>query len=214
MHVPTRLKVCGVTRPEMVVLLAEAGVDAMGLNFWPGSKRHVSVDEVAGWELTWPRGLRRAGLFVNASETEIRATASFGLIDSVQLHGDETPELVVALQDLGLPLVKALALSPDGSLPEFATWIEAGVEGLLLDAHAPGIYGGTGRVIDWDLAAEFVRRSPVPVWLAGGLKPENLAEAIKRVAPAWVDVASGAESLPGIQRPELVQALVAARRQL
>lgn len=212
MQIPTRLKVCGVTRAERVAGLAAAGVDAIGLNFWPGSKRFVGVDEVRGWELAWPGGLRRVGLFVNPTEVEVRAVVSFGVLDSIQLHGAESPGLVAEIARLGLPVVKALGLAGGGGLPAMGPWVDAGVEGILLDAHAPGVWGGTGQRVDWGRAAEFVNACPLPVWLAGGLNPENVAEAVKKVQPAWVDVASGAEASPGVQDLAKVAALVSALR--
>lgn len=208
MLIAPRLKICGVTRAETVPMLAAAGADALGLNFWPGSRRFVGPEVVRGWDLAWPRGLRRVGLFVNPTLVELEAVISFGFIDSLQLHGNETPELVAAAAGLGLPVVKAIGLGEGTTLPDPAPWVEAGAEGILLDAHAPGVWGGTGRRVDWDRAAVFVERSPLPVWLAGGLTPENVAEAVARIRPAWVDVASGAESAPGNQDPSKVAALV------
>jgi len=202
------LKVCGVTRAGDAEHLAALGVDALGANFWPGSKRHLDparadfLRDLAGRIL-------RVGVFVNAGPSLPLELRDRGLIDAAQLHGDEPDADTSTLRDAGLPVIRARA---PRALDELDPADPA--DALLLDAHAPGLYGGTGRTIDWTLAAEFVRKHPRrPVILAGGITPDNAAAALAAVRPAALDSASGSESAPGIKDPARVAALLAAVRE-
>jgi phosphoribosylanthranilate isomerase len=126
----------------------------------------------------------------------------------VQLHGDETPEAAAVFKDAEIPIFKAIGVKTLGDLaraPDF------GASAILLDAHAPGIYGGTGEVFDWELASDFRREHPhLPVLLAGGIVPENAALAAMSVQPAALDIASGAEISPGIKDFQKVAAFLTA----
>ena len=206
-----KLKVCGITREDNAMGLVGLGVDALGFNFWPGSKRYL---DPAG--ALWLGGLGdrvlRVGVFVNApAGLPVRLVAD-GLLDAVQLHGDERAEDLVALRGAGIPVIRSAAASSMASLEEV---LVVRPDALLLDAHAPGVYGGTGKVIDWQLAAAFRGRHPgVPLILAGGITPENAAEAARSVRPVALDVASGVEASPGVKDLGKVAAVLAALREV
>lgn len=203
------LKVCGVTTADDAEKLARLGVPALGANFWPESKRHLPVD-AAGFLKPLAGRILRVGVFVNAGPDLPRELFDRGLIDAAQLHGDESPEEAALLAEGGIPVIKAIGVRTPADLEAAVTFP---ARALLLDAHAPGLYGGTGRTIDWNAAADFVRLHPeLPVILAGGVVPENAAAAIDRVHPAALDVASGAESSPGIKDFTKVAALLSATR--
>jgi phosphoribosylanthranilate isomerase len=205
----TSLKICGVTLAADAERLAEMGVDALGANFWPQSKRYLAPER-ADFLRALAGRILRVGVFVNAgSELPLRLVAE-GLIDVVQLHGDETPEDARPFIAAGIPVLKALGVrGPD----DLARARDFGAAGILLDAHAPGVYGGTGQTIDWNLARSFIAAIPdLPLILAGGITAENAAAAIAAVHPAALDIASGAESSPGVKDFAKVAALLAACR--
>lgn len=199
---PCSLKICGVTRPADAEKLADLGVHALGANFWPRSKRYLDPEHAAFLKSLAGRILR-VGVFVNAGTSQPRELFDLGLIDAVQLHGDEPATDLITLAAAGIPLIRAATLE-NAAIP-------AGGAALLLDAHAPGVYGGTGMTIDWSAAADFVKTHPaLPVILAGGIVPENAAEAVRIVKPCAIDIASGAESAPGIKDFGKVRALLDA----
>jgi phosphoribosylanthranilate isomerase len=206
----TYVKVCGVTRLEDAVMCAAAGVDAIGLNFFPASKRYRALEEVAGWLPQVPSGLRRIALFVNARLDEIARVVDSGHFEGVQLHGDEAVDFTARVQRLGFPVLRAVALQGEA---DFARIAEDPADGFVLDAHAPGVYGGTGECSDWDLAARAVRAfAGRPMLLAGGLGPANVAAAVQAVGPWGVDTASGVEVSPGQKDGEKVRAFVSGAR--
>lgn len=193
----TLTKICGLTGLEDARFCAEAGADAIGINFFPKSKRFHPLEQAVLWLGEVPRGLTRVAVLVNAPAEEVRRIAGSGLIDVLQFHGDETLEEIGGFRSLGLPVIKALPLRPDTSLESLRAWP---VDALLLDAYAPGVYGGTGHTINWNQAAAVIAAlQPLPVILSGGLTPDNISEAIRHTRPAGVDVASGVELSPGIK---------------
>jgi len=200
--VSTRIKVCGITRLEDALACVEAGVDAVGFNFWPGSKRHVAVADAAEIAAALPPGILRVGVFVRARPSEVRSIVAAVGLGAVQLHGDEDPADYL---EAGAPLWQVLRI--ESSLPET---VSARAAEVLLDAKAEG-FGGSGRSFDWSLARG-ARRYGLPFWLAGGLTPANVGEAVRRAEPTGVDVASGVESRPRMKDPALVRAFVAAVR--
>jgi len=200
--VSTRIKVCGITRLEDALACVEAGVDAVGFNFWPGSKRHVAVADAAEIAAALPPGILRVGVFVRARPSEVRSTVAAVSLGAVQLHGDEDP---ADFLEAGAPLWQVLRI--ESALPET---VSARAAEVLLDAKAEG-FGGSGRSFDWSLARG-ARRYGLPFWLAGGLTPANVGEAVRRAEPTGVDVASGVESRPRMKDPALVRAFVAAVR--
>jgi len=201
------LKICGVTRLNEAQELASLGVDALGFNFWPHSKRYLPEAEAA-----WLKDLRgeilRVGVFVNQPVDFSIRLYQEGLIDAVQLHGDETPLTASALRAAEIPFIKALGIK---SKADLAHAVDFKASAILLDTHAPGVYGGTGEVFDWNVAKDFASENPsLPVILAGGIIPENAALAAASIQPAALDVASGAEISPGIKDFQKVAAFLTA----
>lgn len=201
------LKICGVTTQSDADCLVELGVDALGVNFWAQSKRYLAPDE-AGWLRDLAGRILRVGVFVNEPAELPLSLIKAGLIDVVQLHGDETPEDAVIYHNSGVPFFKAIGVKTRDDLDRA---LEFCAHAILLDAHAPGVYGGTGETFDWDAAVDFKSRHPeIPLILAGGIVPENAALAAATVAPAALDIASGAEISPGIKDFNKVSALLTA----
>jgi phosphoribosylanthranilate isomerase len=200
------VKICGVTRPEDARLAAALGAWAIGMVFWPGSPRAVTVQQAAAVAAAVPDGVLIVGVFVDATRDEIAAAVRQVPLGAVQLHGSETPALV---ESLPWPVIKALPVPSEGPLPDLAPW--AGVR-VLLDAHDPERRGGTGRQVDWARAAALAATRPVI--LAGGLRPDTVAEAIARVRPAGIDVSSGVERAPGVKDEARMRALFDAVREV
>ena len=201
------LKICGVTTRADADALVTMGVDALGVNFWPHSKRYLPPTE-AGWLKGLEGRILRVGVFVNADPAEALRLIDDGLIDAIQAHGDESPADLETYRQAGVPFIKGIGVKTRASL---AHATDFGASAILLDTHAPGVYGGTGEIFDWTAAIEFIAQHPeMPVILAGGIVPTNAAEAAARVRPAALDIASGAESAPGIKDFKTVAALLAA----
>lgn len=201
----TRVKLCGITRPEDAELAASLDAWAIGFILWPGSKRRVDPAVAAGIARAQRRKLETVGVFVNPTLDDVaHAVEGIGLT-YVQLHGDEGPAFCTAVaQRTGVRVIKALGIGSGADIRD--------IERFHTDLHLLDTgRGGSGQTWDWALAAQ--RHSPVPVILAGGLTPENVGEAIATVRPWAVDVASGVESAPGIKDPAKVEAFVAAARQ-
>lgn len=190
----TRVKFCGLTRPEDVECAVSLGVDAIGLVFYANSARGVTVETAVTLAARIPAFVTRVGLFVDADAGWIREVAAAVRLNLVQLHGEETPDFC---EGLALPYIKAFRVRPG---IDFARVIPAyaSASGVLLDAYRPGVPGGTGTAFDWRLIPE----TSQPVILAGGLTPDNVAEAVTQVAPWAVDVSGGIEALPGIKDPD------------
>jgi phosphoribosylanthranilate isomerase len=206
---PVSLKICGVTLAGDGERLAETGIEALGANFWPHSKRYLDP-AAAGFLRELQGRILRVGVFVNAGPDLPRRLVEEGLIDVVQLHGDETPEDAAVLREAGIPFLKAIGVK---GLVDLERARDFGAAGILLDAHAPGVYGGTGQTIDWELARSFAAQNPdLPLILAGGIVPANVTEAVQAVSPVALDVASGAEISPGVKDFEKVAALQAGTR--
>jgi phosphoribosylanthranilate isomerase len=203
----TGVKVCGITREEDAVAAVTAGVDALGFNFYHGSKRHVRLDDVSGWIADLPDDVGRVAVVVNAEENLLRELQASGLFHAFQFHGDETSE-TCALWGENF-YVRARPITDDSSADSA---LSDTAPCLLLDAHAPGTYGGTGRVIDWSLAAHVAQAAKRPVVLSGGLHPGNVGSAVSQVSPSAVDVASGVESAPGRKDAAKMRDFVAAAR--
>ena len=201
------LKVCGVRDAADALKLADLGVDAIGVNFWSGSPRHVASHE-AGWLAALKGRILRVGVFVNAPAELPISLVREGLLDLVQLHGDETPADAAALREADIPFIKAIGVKTHADLERVEDF---GASAILLDAHAPGVYGGTGETFDWNTALEFKSKHPqLPLILAGGIKAENTARAVEMLRPSALDVASGAESSPGVKDFDKVRAILRA----
>jgi phosphoribosylanthranilate isomerase len=182
------VKICGLTRVEDARSAVLLGADAIGLNFWSGSKRRCDVEVARAIARALPPFCASVGVFVNQPADEIRAVAERVGLSMIQLHGDEPPE---ACEGLGRPVIKAIRVEGDDWA---ARALRYATHGLLLDAPSPG-YGGSGRTFAWREAHALAHARAVIV--AGGLTPENVGEAIRVVRPYAVDVASGVESAPG-----------------
>jgi len=202
--VSVRVKICGVTRLEDANEAWAAGADALGLNFYPRSPRYVEPGVAAALARTRPALGAVVGVFVNESPDIIRARVRECGLTVVQLHGDEPPE---ACTGFGVPVIKALRVRGPEDVAKARTYVGAGdVATLLLDGAAPG-YGGGGVTFDWSLVARLTDAG-LPVLVAGGLGPDNVAEAVRATRPYGVDVASGVESSPGIKDARAVRAFI------
>jgi phosphoribosylanthranilate isomerase len=207
-----QVKICGITRSQDARIAAEAGADAIGLNFFPGSRRSISELRAVEIMTGFPQNLLRVGLFVNAEVGEVCRLFDMLRLGLIQLHGDEPPEYLAQLGTR--PVMRAFRLQADGWSPILdylgrCRELRCLPRMVLIDAFQPGHYGGTGKTADWRLLANWRQYlADMPLVLAGGLTPENVAEAIDAVHPAAVDTASGVESEPGIKNPQKVQAFV------
>lgn len=215
-----RIKICGLTSAADAMAAAEAGADALGLNFYPPSPRFISRDVAS--EITAAVAAKfgsrvcKVGLFVNATADEIARTYDDLGLDLIQLHGDERPDILRALAPR--PVMKAFRIGPDGLAP-LRRWFDDAMRSallprlVLLDAYRAGQYGGTGLTTDWPTAAAYAATPGLPPCvLAGGLTAENVAEAIRAVRPAAIDTAGGVESRPGVKDAAKMQAFVDAAR--
>lgn len=211
-----RIKICGVTNADDAVAAAAAGADAVGLNFYAGSRRYLDPWRAEAVAAVLPESVVRVGLFVNAAPEYIRMLAARLQLQAIQLHGDETVAQLVDLADL--PLIKAFAChqhAQNGVADYVAECRRQGValRMILLDAAVPGQFGGTGQQADWETAAVLAAdRSLPPVVLAGGLNAANVRQAIELVRPAAVDAAGGVESAPGVKDRPAMLAFVAAAK--
>lgn len=191
------LKVCGITLRSDAENLAEMGVEALGINFWERSKRYCSPEQAEAFSPDLKGEILRVGVYVNAPINAVIECFQRDLIDVAQFHGDETLDYLKEFKKSGHPFIKALGVEKDGTLPPLSPFPTSH---LLLDAHAPGVYGGTGKTIDWSVAETLVKENPdKSILLAGGITPENAREAAMTVKPCALDVASGAESSPGVK---------------
>lgn len=212
-----RIKICGITTPEDALAAVRADVDALGLNFYPHSKRYLSVEDAMGVVRVIPSQVTRVGVFVNASLDQINAASQMLALDWIQLHGNESPEFISQLP-AGVPLIRACRMDRHGLqtvLDDLRLCQKAGrvPDAVLIDAQVAGAYGGTGIQADW--AALVGWRNvfgSIPLVLAGGLNSDNVAAAINQVDPVAVDTASGVESVPGRKDPECMRQFVAAAR--
>jgi phosphoribosylanthranilate isomerase len=200
-----RIKICGITRERDAVLAAALGAEAIGLVFWPGSPRAISVDVARDIVAAVPSPMVKVGVFVNQPLDEVRAVAEAVGLDGLQFHGDEADEDVAALT---LAVLKAVPLGQPGA-EQRALNLPAGVVPLL-DVFDPVRRGGTGQTTDWDVAARIAAKRPT--MLSGGLTPENVGEAIRKVDPWYVDVSSGVEASPGVKDEGKLRRFVEAVR--
>ncbi|HEY1662148.1 MAG TPA: phosphoribosylanthranilate isomerase [Verrucomicrobiae bacterium] len=201
----TRIKICGVTNLADAQVAVEAGADALGFIFYEKSPRYVTLEQAAEISKQLPPFVMRVGVFVNAPEAFIqRAISDVGLA-MLQFHGDEPPE---ACTRFGLMSMKAFRMKDAGTLAEIAKYH---TDAYLLDAYSPTTLGGTGHTFNWDLALE-AQKIGKPIFISGGLTPENVADAIRKVHPFGVDVSSGVESAPGKKDHAKVKAFIAAAK--
>jgi len=199
MTAPVLVKICGLTRLEDALAAARLGADWVGFNFWPRSRRYIAPEAAAAIVAALPASVLPVGVFVDPGAAELARAIQVSGVRTVQLHGDEPPALCAAVP---VPVVKGIRVRDAHSLAALAAYE---VSAFLLDSATPG-YGGSGTGFDWALAAEIA--ADVPLWLAGGLTPENVAEAVRRVRPRGVDVASGVESTPGVKDWKRMEAFI------
>lgn len=205
----TRVKVCGIARPEDAEIADRAGADAVGLIFAP-SPRRISIERGAEIDRTLSPWVVRVGVFVDASLDEIEKVLTSVRLDVLQLHGRESPAFVQEVRSaFGLRIVKAVRVREADDLKQIDAF---DVDAFLFDTYVPGQAGGTGKIFDWDLAIPWARTHPVI--LAGGLTPENVGEAVEIVQPYGVDVSSGVEQAPGVKDHKKVRQFIARARQL
>ncbi len=181
----TRIKICGITRPEDAEAVVRAGADALGLVFVPGTPRHVTPEQAMAIARGVGSAVVRVGVFVDPEADTVRRVLDTVELDALQFHGEEPGDFC---RGFGLPYVKALKVR--GPVPVADLEAEYGDACcMILDTYMAGVIGGTGRTFDWDLWPE----SRLPLVLAGGLTPENVAGAVRRLHPWGVDVSGGVE---------------------
>jgi phosphoribosylanthranilate isomerase len=187
-----RVKICGITNSADALAAIDAGANLLGFNFYPKSPRCLAKAEAKKIRSQLPKNVESVGIFVNAPQASVAALCRSLKLDAAQLHGDETPQTVAELAR-SIPVIKAFRVEPDFPLAALDEYSEAFA--FLLDAALTGQYGGTGRTTDWDVARRAAKGRRII--LAGGLKVENVAAAVRIVRPYGIDVASGVESKPG-----------------
>jgi len=197
----TRVKICGLTRAEDARNAVNSGVDAIGLVFFAGSPRHVTIDSARRVVAEIPAFVTVVALFVNEAADSIREILKSVRVDLLQFHGDEPPEFC---GQFGKPWIKAIRMGPDVDLDEVASRF-AMAEGILLDAWDPEAQGGTGLTFDW---GKIPREMAERIILAGGLSSSNVAQALAAVGPYAVDVSSGVEAAKGIKDANKMEAFL------
>jgi phosphoribosylanthranilate isomerase len=200
-----KVKICGITNLADAQVAVEAGADMLGFIFYEASPRYVTVEKVADIARQLPPQVVKVGVFVNPSEKLVtRAVAECGL-NLLQFHGDETPEFCTQFGVMSMKAFRVRDAASLEALPHYPT------DAWLLDTYSAGQAGGTGKTFNWDLAIE-AQKLGKPIFLAGGLTPENVADAVRRVQPFAVDVSSGVEASPGKKDHAKVQAFISAAR--
>jgi phosphoribosylanthranilate isomerase len=210
---PVSVKICGISTVDDVRACAGAGANYMGLVFFEKSPRNITIPAARDLALAAPVGLAKVALVVNPNDAELDAIAGTVPLDMIQLHGRETPERVAEVKArYGLPVMKAVGIADANDLPKLESYFGV-ADQILVDAKPPKggeLPGGNGLSFDWRLIAG--RRWPCPWMLAGGLTPENVAEAVKMTGTKQVDVSSGVEDAPGQKNAELIQKFVQSSR--
>ena len=210
---PVSVKICGLATVDDVRACADAGANYMGLVFFEKSPRNITLPAARELALAAPLGLAKVALVVNPSDAELDAITGTVPLDMFQLHGRETPERVAEVKArYGLPVMKAVGIADGDDLPKLESYFGV-ADQILVDAKPPKggeLPGGNGLSFDWRLIAG--RRWPCPWMLAGGLTPENVAEAVKMTGAKQVDVSSGVEDAPGQKNAKLIQKFVQSSR--
>ncbi|BAZ27178.1 N-(5'-phosphoribosyl)anthranilate isomerase [Kalymmatonema gypsitolerans NIES-4073] len=191
-----RIKICGITQPQQGKAIASLGATALGFICVPASPRYVKVDQIRAVVEQLPEKIDKIGVFANSTALEITQTVVNSGLTGVQLHGDESSEFCQQLRQLlpNVEILKALRIRSVEDIDKAATYT-ATADTLLLDAYDPQQLGGTGTTLDWVMLQQF---SPSCPWfLAGGLTPDNIAEALTHVSPSGIDLSSGVERAPG-----------------
>jgi phosphoribosylanthranilate isomerase len=198
---PIRIKICGITRYEDAKAAASIGVDAVGFIFYPKSPRYIAPEDAAAIIAGLPPFISRVGVFVDETPERVVAIARTAGIDTLQLHGTESPEFCAMMP---LPVIKGFSINAVTDLSKLDGYRTSG---FLLDTWSPDQRGGTGKTFDWSIATEACRKSD-RIILAGGLNPDNIREAVETVHPYGVDINSGVEIRPGEKNPHKMRELV------
>lgn len=203
-----QVKICGITSAEQGRAIAQMGATALGFICVARSPRYITAERIRAIVPHLPDGVERVGVFVDANPDELVQWVEAAGLTAVQLHGDESPQLCQQLRERlpGIKLLKAFRVKDPGVLAQtsaYAKWVDA----FLLDAYHPTQPGGTGKTLDWETLKHF--RPSVPWFLAGGLTPENVQEAIALTHPDGIDLSSGVEQSPGIKDLKKVEHLFA-----
>tara|TARA_B100000315_G_scaffold118754_1_gene108829 strand:- start:569 stop:1180 length:612 start_codon:yes stop_codon:yes gene_type:complete len=198
-----KIKICGFTDAENAQQAALTGIDAIGLNFYAKSPRHVNIDSAREIVAALPPFVNKVGLFVNANPSLIDEVLCEVALDTLQFHGDESPSDCAQYE---MPFIKAIRVSPEVDLIKTANeYSQAGA--LLLDTYQSDFYGGSGKSFDWSLAKIEL---DLPIILAGGLTPDNVSAAIDIAQPYAVDVSSGVESAKGLKDIDKIRAFISS----
>lgn len=203
----TEIKICGMTRLADALVAAENGADALGFIFYPKSPRYLSPEKARELICQLPREVIRVGVFVNESAEKVKEIQASCALDLLQLHGDESPGYCRQFPSSGL--IRAVSPRSEEDLTLLETYP---CRAILLDRREGDLFGGTGRLSNWELGARIRKR--FPLILSGGLNPGNIGEAIKAVSPHAVDINSGVESAPGIKDPEKIRSAIAEVRRI
>lgn len=197
----TRIKICGITNLNDALAAITAGAHALGFVFHPPSPRNISLEHAGKIICALPPFIQTVGLFVNQPSEQVNRTCEQCRLDVVQLHGEESPQYC---QSINRRIIKAFRVKDHSILQELSLY---NVAGYLLDAWSTAAHGGTGETFNWDIAA-MATATNKRIILAGGLTPENVAEAIKTVKPFAVDVSSGVESTAGIKEIHKIKSFI------
>jgi phosphoribosylanthranilate isomerase len=204
--VPTRIKICGITRAEDAAAACAAGADALGFVFHPDSPRRIDAAAAAAIAARMPPFVATVGVFVDPDTAYVRRILDAVPLDLLQFHGDETPALCASF---ARPYLKAVRMRPEVDLLEY-TRLFGNARALLLDTYVRGgAHGGTGLTFDWRLVP---RNLPLPIVLSGGLDARNVTEAVRTLRPWAVDVSSGVEAAKGVKDPQRIRELIAGVR--
>ena len=197
-----RVKICGITSPEDAHAAVRAGADALGFMFYKPSPRYVTPEQAAGIIDKLPPHMAKVGVFVDADEVTVRDTASNAGLDTLQFHGSEPPEFC---EQFELRTIKAFRLKNLETLDQLPAY---DTDAWLLDSYVKDMPGGTGKTFNWNLAVK-AKRLGRPILLAGGLTPDNAAQAVHQVAPFGLDVSSGVETAPGLKDRAKIASFIA-----
>lgn len=204
------VKICGITRPEQAAEIFALGAEAVGINLWPKSKRHMPLATAEASLRDVAAKNAFVAVLVNPDDALLDAAIDSHLFNALQLHGDETPQDVERLMNRGVNVIKALQVRDAASLSQIG---EFPCTAILLDAHNPGTYGGGGHAFPWELALRAKDMFPEKhILLSGGLSADNVRQAVRQTHPVAVDVASGVESAPGVKDLEQVARFIAEAR--
>lgn len=201
-----RVKVCGITRSEDAQAAIRFGADAIGFVFWPHSARYIDPATAAEIAAIIPPFITTVGVYVDPDFAWVEESSRIAKLSLLQFHGDETPEFC---NRFALPYIKAVRVKDGTDLLQYAQHYRT-AQGLLLDTFAAGMPGGTGHTFDWQLIP---RQMPLPLILSGGLAPDNVASAIRKIQPWAVDVSSGVEASKGIKDEKKIFAFMQGVKQ-